>query len=348
LGINLSKVLIVKPPVLTEFDSSFISHENSFKAELTQIPGILAASSSGRVAGDELGRSFNVHRTDKNTDAHLTMRNTGVDFNYINLYNIPLLAGRNFNPLDYNQHFKDLHNIMVSEAAVKSLGYTSNRDAIGKTIKVWNKDWDIVGVIKDFHQKSLHYAMEPVLLMPFYGSDNPISVKLKTKDLTSTIESIKAKYNAFFPGNLFDYYFIDDHFSALYNDDLLFGKVFALFAGFAIFIACLGLLGLSLFTTAQRMKEIGVRKVLGASVSNIVLLLSKDFIKLIIVSFLIASPIAWYVMHNWLEGFAYRIPISWWIFPSAGLLAFFIAIGTVSFQTMRAAAMNPVTSLRSE
>jgi putative ABC transport system permease protein len=348
LGMNLSKVLIVKAPVLTDFDSSFISHENSFKAELSQNPGIIIACSSNRVAGDEMGRSFNVHRTDKNMDSKLTMRNMGVDYNFLNLYGIPLLAGRNFTPLDYNRDFNNLHSILISETAAKSLGYTSNQDAIGKTIKVWNKDWNIVGVIKDFHQKSLHYAMEPVLFMPFYGSGNPISVRLKTKDLTATIEFIKAKYNTFFPGNLFDYYFIDDHFSALYNDDLLFGKVFALFAGFAIFIACLGLLGLSLFTTAQRMKEIGVRKVLGASVSNIVLLLSKDFIKLIIVSFLIASPIAWYVMHVWLEGFAYRIPISWWIFPSAGLLAFFIAIGTVSFQTMRAASTNPVTSLRSE
>jgi putative ABC transport system permease protein len=348
LGINLSKVLIVKPPVLTEFDSSFMSHENSFKSELAQNPGILVASTSNRVAGDEIGRVFNVHRTDKNTDVHLTMRNLGADYNFLTLYNIPLLAGRNFRTTDYNPDYNKLRNIILSEAAAKSLGYTSNEDAIGKTIKVFNKDWDIVGVMKDFHQKSLHYAMEPVLLMPFYGTGNPISVKLKTKDLSATIDFIKAKYNTFFPGNLFDYYFIDDHFNALYNDDLLFGKVFALFAGFAIFIACLGLLGLSLFTTAQRMKEIGVRKVLGASASNIVLLLSKDFIKLIIVSFLIASPVAWYVMHNWLEGFAYRIPISWWIFPSAGLLAFIIAIGTVSFQTMRAAAMNPVTSLRSE
>jgi putative ABC transport system permease protein len=348
LGINLSKVLIIKPPVLTDFDSSFISHENSFKSELAQNPGVLIASTSNRVAGDEIGRVFNVHRTDKNTDMHLTMRNMGADYNFLTLYNIPLIAGRNFRTTDYNPDFNKLHNIILSENAAKSLGYTSNEDAIGKTIKVFNKDWDIVGVMKDFHQKSLHYAMEPVLLMPFYGTGNPISVKLKTKDLSSTIDFIKAKYNTFFPGNLFDYYFIDDHFNALYNDDFLFGKVFALFAGFAIFIACLGLLGLSLFTTAQRMKEIGVRKVLGASVSSIVLLLSKDFIKLIIVSFLIASPVAWYVMHNWLEGFAYRIPISWWIFPSAGLLAFIIAIGTVSFQTMRAAVMNPVTSLRSE
>ena len=170
----------------------------------------------------------------------------GVDYNFLNLYGIPLMAGRNFTPLDYNRDFKNLHSILISETAAKSLGYTSNQDAIGKSIVMWNKTWDIIGVIKDFHQKSLHYAMEPVIFLPFYGSGNPISVKLKTKDLTSTIEFIKAKYNAFFPGNLFDYYFIDDHFNALYNNDLLFGKIFALFAGFAIFIACLGLLGLIL------------------------------------------------------------------------------------------------------
>ena len=180
---------------------------------------------------------------------------------------------------------------------------------------VFNKKWNVIGVIKDFHQKSLHYTMEPVILMPFYGSDHPISVKLSTTDVASTIAAIQSKYNSFFPGNLFDYFFLDKQFNTLYKSDQLFGHVFALFAGFAIFIACHGLLGLALFTTAQRTKEIGVRKVLGASVSNIVFLLSKDFIQLITISFLIASPVAWYVMHHWLQGFAYRIPISWWIFP---------------------------------
>ncbi len=348
LGINLSQVLIIKPPELTEFDSSFISHENSFKAELNQIHGITGVCSSNRVAGDELGRSFNVHRTDKNTDTKITIRNMGIDYNFLNLYGIPLLAGRNFSPQDYNISFEKLHNILISAAAVKSLGFSSNEEALGKDIMMWNKKWTVIGVIKDFHQKSLHYAMEPVALMPFYGSNHPISVKLSTADLASTISTIKSKYNSFFPGNLFDYYFIDSHFNALYKNDQLFGEVFALFAGFAIFIACLGLLGLALFTTAQRTKEIGVRKVLGASVGNIVYLLSKDFVRLIIISFLIASPVAWWVMHNWLEGFAYRIPISWWIFPCAGMLAFCIALGTVSFQTIRAAAANPVTSLRSE
>jgi putative ABC transport system permease protein len=190
--------------------------------------------------------------------------------------------------------------------------------------------------------------MEPVILFPFNGSDHPISVKLSTKDLSSVIQAIRSKYNSFFPGNLFDYYFIDDHFNALYSNDLLFGKIFAMFSGFAIFIACLGLMGLSLFTTAQRTKEIGVRKVLGASVTNIVYLLSIDFVRLIIISFLVASPVAWLVMHNWLQGFAYRAPIRWWIFPCAGLVSILIALGTVSFQTLKAAGMNPVKSLRSE
>jgi len=186
------------------------------------------------------------------------------------------------------------------------------------------------------------------MFMPVYGTDHPISVRLKSADLPATIEAIHKKYDQFFPGNIFDYFFIEDSFNEQYKSDLLFGKVFALFSGFAIFIACLGLLGLSLFTTAQRTKEIGVRKVLGASASNIVLLLSKDFMLLIAFSFLIATPLAWYVMNNWLDGFAYRIPISWWVFPLAGLVALFIALSTVGLQTLKAAGMNPAKSLRTE
>src|SRR5664279_2686897 len=335
LGMNLSRVLIIKPPVLNSFDSSFISHENSFKSELTQIPGVLMASTSGRVAGDELGRAFNVHRTDKNIDTKISIRNMGIDHNYLNLYSIPLKAGRNFVQTDYNRDYNKLSRVLISEAAAKSLGFTSDEEALGKNLSIWNKNWTVVGVIGDFHQKSLHYAIEPVVMLPFFGTDHPISVKLSGNDLASIITAIKSKYNAFFPGNLFDHYFIDDRFNAQYKNDQLFGKVFALFAAFAICIACLGLLGLSLFTTAQRTKEIGVRKVLGASSSSIVFLLSKDFMRLIVISFLIATPLAWYFMNTWLQGFAYRTPMSLWIFPGAGLLSVCIALGTVSFQTMQ-------------
>jgi putative ABC transport system permease protein len=187
-----------------------------------------------------------------------------------------------------------------------------------------------------------------MILLPTAGNGNPISIKVDPSNLSATISAVKAKYDQFFPGNFFDYYFLDERFNEQYKNDQLFGKVFAIFAGFAVFVACLGLLGLSLFSTAQRVKEIGVRKVLGASVSHIVLLLSRDFVKLVLVSFLIAVPIAWYVMNRWLENFVYRVDLRWWVFAVAGVLALVIALVTISFQTVRAAVANPVKSLRTE
>ncbi len=348
LGMNLSQILVVKPPVLTGWDSNFISKENSFKNELNQLPHVKGASVIDRTPGVEMARTFGVHRTDVNTENKLAMRNTSIDADFINVFDVKLLAGRNFINSDFNPDWNKLHNIILNENAVKQLGFKSNNDAVGKTINVFDRNWDVIGVMNDFHQKSLRYPIEPTVFEPSYGTNNPICIKVDTKELASTINAIKAKYATFFPGNYFDYYFLDDHFNQQYANDQLFGKVFAIFSGFAIFIACLGLLGLSLFATTQRKKELGVRKVLGASVSNIVLLLSKDFIKLVVVAFIIASPIAWYIMHNWLQDFAYRININGWIFFAAGLLAVLIALATISFQAIRAAVANPVKSLRTE
>jgi putative ABC transport system permease protein len=348
LGMNISQMLIIKPPVLSGFDSSFMARENSFKEEVKQIASVNGAATSGRMAGEEMGRAFNVHRSDDNSGNHFTIRNMGADYDFINVYGIKLLAGRNFSRLDYNPDYNKLHNILLNTFAVKVLGFSSNEDAVGKSIVMFNKKWDVIGVINDYHQKSLRYPLEPMILEPLYSTYNPISIKVTTANLTSTIKAIKAKYSDFFPGNLFDYYFLDEKFNEQYKDDQLFGKAFSIFAGFAVFIACLGLLGLSLFATTQRTKEIGVRKVLGASVSNIIVLLSKDFIKLVIIAFIIASPVAWFVMHSWLQGFAYRINISWWIFLAAGLLSVIIALATISFQAIKAALSNPVKSLRTE
>ena len=211
-----------------------------------------------------------------------------------------------------------------------------------------NKKWDIIGVFRDFHQKSLRYPLEPVILQPLYDNSYPISVKLNTSNLGATLKTIKEKYASFFPNNLFDYYFLDEKFNRQYKDDQLFGKAFGIFAAFAVCIACLGLLGLSLFATSQRIKEIGVRKVLGASVSSIVVLLSKDFIQLVVVGFVISAPVAYYIMHNWLNDFAYRIPIEWWIFVLAAVVSVMIALATISFQAVKAALSNPVKSLRTE
>ncbi len=348
LGFNMSQMLIVKGPQLTGWDSTFIGKENSFTAEVKQIPNVLGSANSGRLPGDELGRSFNVRRSDAPGETHFTVRNNNISSDFIDLYKMKLLAGRNFIATDYNPDWNKLHNTIITESVVKLLGFKSANDAVGKTIFQGDKKWDVVGVIADYHQKSLRYAVEPTFLRPAYSTFAPISIKVNPQNLPATIAAIRKKYDEFFPGNLFDYYFLDEKFNEQYANDQLFGKVFAIFSGFAIFIACLGLLGLSLFATTQRTKEIGVRKVLGASVSNIVMLLSKDFIKLIIIAFVIASPVAWFVMHNWLQDFAYRINISWWVFIAAGLLAILIALITISFQAIKAAIANPVKSLRTE
>jgi putative ABC transport system permease protein len=348
LGMNISQMLIIRSPELTNWDSTFINRENTFTEELKKIPHVEGAATSWNLPGGETGRSFNVRRIDQDSTVRFTMRHSGISIGYLGLYKIKILAGRDYTYTDFNPNFGKLHNIILNESAIKLLGFKSPQDAIGKTIIRWKTKWDIIGVINDYHQKSLRYPVEPTMLFPAYSTNSPISVKVQPKDLPTTIASIKKKYEAFFPGNLFDYSFLDDRFNAQYANDRLFGKVFAIFSGFAIFIACLGLLGLSLFATAQRTKEIGVRKVLGASVTDIVGLLSKDFIKLVVIAFVIASPAAWFVMNNWLRDFAYRISISWWIFFGAGLLAVLIALFTISFQAIRAAMANPVKSLRTE
>ncbi len=348
LGMNIDHILIVKSPFLTDFDSSFIQHENGFKYELKQISGISGVATSNRIAGNEMGRAFNVHRADDNSGTHYTVRMMGVDFDFINVYGIKLIAGRNFEPGDYSPEYNKLQSVLLSNSATKLLGFASPQDAVGKKITMYDKKWDVIGVISDYHQKSLRYAIEPIVFQPFYGSNNAISVKVNTVNIAATMAAVKTQYEAFFPGNPFDYYFLEEVFNRQYKNDQLFGKAFALFAGFAIFIACLGLLGLSLFGTTQRIKEIGVRKVLGASITNIVLMLSKDFVVLILVAFVIAAPLAWWIMHQWLQDFAYRIELSPWIFVAAGLLAIIIALATISFQAIKAALANPVKSLRSE
>jgi len=348
LGANISQMLVINAPQLTDWDSTFISRENSFSAELRQIPNVKATASSWNVLGEETGRNFNIRRSDQEATTHFTMRQNAASFGFFDAYQIKFLAGRDFDNADYNPDFGKLHTIILNEKATKILGFASAQDAIGKTIYRGDHKWDVIGVTADYHQKSLRYAIDGMLFLPAYSNGSRISVRVDAKDVSATVAAIRKTYDKFFPGNLFEYYFLDEKFNEQYKNDALFGKVFGIFGSFAIFIACLGLLGLSLFATTQRTKEIGVRKVLGASVSNIVFLLSKDFIRLVIIAFVIASPVAWFVMNNWLQNFAYRINISWWFFALAGMLAVIVAFFTISFQAIKAAIANPVKSLRTE
>ena len=348
LGVNIDQMLVINGPSFVKQDTTFVTRTNAFVAEMDQIPGVKNAATSFWVPGNEMGRNFGIRSADADPNTHYTMRFDGVSQDFLKTYGMKLLAGRNFVPSDYNPSFPKLHNLILNENAVKTLGFASADKAIGRSIMNGPKKWDVVGVVADYHQKSLRYAIEPTILEPVLNIQNQISVKVSPANVAATVAAVKAKYQSFFPGNLFDYSFLDDQFNALYKNDQLLGKAFSIFGGFAIFIACLGLLGLSLFATIQRTKEIGVRKVLGASVSNIVLLLSKDFIKLVVYAILIATPIAWYFLHKWLQDFAYRITISWWIFGLAGVTAIFVALATISFQAVRAAGANPVKSLRAE
>lgn len=348
LGFNMDQVMVINPPNLTRFDSTFIDRMNAFKDDLKTLAAVKGATTSWQVPGGETGRSFSVRRADSATGNKFTMRQTAIDYDFANVYGLKLIAGRNYTRADHNPDGSKVKNIIINENAAAMLGFTSPQDAIGKDILRGDRRWTVVGVVNNYHQKSLHYPMEPMIFYPYYSNNSVISVKIASNDVTGTIAAVKKKYESFFPGNYFDYIFLDERFNRQYQTDQLFGKVFTIFASLAIFVACLGLFGLALFATVQRTKEIGIRKVLGASVSNILMLLSKDFVKLVGIASLIAFPLSWFVMHKWLQDFTYRVSISWWIFLAAGALALIVALVTISLQAIKAALANPVKSLRTE
>ena len=266
-----------------------------------------------------------------------------VDFDYINQYQLKIVAGRAF-----SRDFKtdSTQAMVINESAARSLGYSSPKEAVGRNYSQWGSKGKIIGVLKDFHYKSLQQNIQPLVMRYEPWAFGLISIKVASANLPTTIKAIESKWNQVIPNRPFDYNFLDESFDKQYRAEDRFGNLFTNFAVLAIFISCLGLLGLASYSTIQRTKEIGVRKVLGASVSNIVNLLSIDFIKLVLIAFVIAAPIGWFGMNIWLQDFAYRTNITWWVFAMAGIAALLIAFFTISFQAIKAAMANPVKSLR--
>ncbi|MBD2751585.1 ABC transporter permease [Spirosoma validum] len=271
-----------------------------------------------------------------------------VDPDYIKTLEINLLSGRNF-----SESFKsDVTNaILVNETLAKQLG----PKPVGKRVKYFidqenhTAEARIVGVVKDFHTYSLQHKIEPLVLqMPTASDKDNLYVRIRPGNVTEALAYIQSTYRTFDPANTLDFHFLDENFSKQYQAEQKQGEVLLTFTILAVLIACLGLFGLAAFAAEQRTKEIGVRKVLGASVTSIVTLLSKDFLKLVLIAIIIATPIAWYAMHQWLQEFAYKTDLSWWVFALSGLLAIVIALVTVSAQSIKAAIVNPVKSLRSE
>ncbi|MCY7351982.1 MAG: ABC transporter permease [Cytophagaceae bacterium] len=270
----------------------------------------------------------------------------GIDDRYIPTMGMEMAAGRNFS----EKLTTDSSGIIINEAAANAFGWGKN--AVGHNVtRVVDNDgtkkvYRVIGVVKDFHFKSLHESITPLLMV--YERNWGLIVKVKTTDMAGFLASLKTQWTQFGVEEPFTYAFMDELVDKTYQSEQKVGVILNSFALLTIFIACLGLFGLATFTAEQRTKEIGVRKVLGASVASIVGLLSKDFLKLVLVAMVLAAPIAWYAMNQWLQDFAYKIDLEWWVFALAGLLALLIALLTVSFQAIKAALMNPVKSLRSE
>ncbi|HVM88079.1 MAG TPA: ABC transporter permease [Puia sp.] len=267
-----------------------------------------------------------------------------VDNDYVPAYKLQLIAGKNLQPSGWTKEF------LVNESLVKSLGLKKPEDIIGKEISIMNGliKCPVVGVVKDFNDRSLRNSLSPLLMATNSTMYRQASIKLSTANIAGTMQSIKKIWEKVFPDNVYEYSFLDDKIDGFYKQENQLSQLYKIFAAIAIFLSCLGLYGLASFMAAQKIKEVGIRKVLGASSVHIVYLFSKEFVMLIAIAFLIATPVAWYYMNQWLQDYAYRIHISWWLFVAGGAAAIIIALATISFQAIKAAIANPVKSLRSE
>ena len=337
LGFNKDQTIVIN----TNFDKN----KDVFKQSLALIPGVISSSSSSSVPGGGHTGAYSEMENKAGETQKTNLNLYFVDFDYINQYQFKLVAGRAF---DKNFKTDSTQAMVINESAAKSLGYVSTKDAVGRNFSQWGRKGKIIGVLKDFHYHSLQQDIQPLVMRYEPWALGLISIKVSSTNLPETIKSIQSKWNNIIPNRPFEYSFLDESFNKLYLAEDRFGNLFFNFAVLAVFISCLGLLGLASYSTIQRTKEIGVRKVLGASVSNIVNLLSIEFIKLVLVAFVIAAPIGWFGMNVWLRDFAYRTSITWWVFAIAGTSAVMIAFITISFQAIKAALMNPVKSLRTE
>ena len=320
-------------------------HRKALKQELSSIRGVLGTAMSSTIPGGENPGAYSQIQNKKGDMQIANLDLYFVDYDYIPQYKMKIVAGRAFS----REFATDTTKAMIlNESAVHLFGYSSPQEAIGRRFDQWGRQGMIIGVVKDFHFQALQQAIKPLSMRIEPDGCDQISVKVSSADLPATITAIENKWKVAIPYRPFSYFFADEFYDRQYRSEDRFGRLFVYFAVLTIFISCLGLLGLASYSTLQRTKEIGIRKVLGASVTGIINLLSKEFLKLVIIAFLISTPIAWFLMYHWLKDFAYRVDISWWIFALSGLLALLIALCTISIQAIRAALSNPIIALRSE
>ena len=348
LGINIDQLLVVRGPEAGQ-DSSYKARQAAFWNELEQQSFVKEYSLSGTVPG----RWYNFQTSgftqpgSKAGDELKSYSFAIVGDRYLKTYGITLKAGRNFTPEEANVDWNDNSKVLLNERAVQQLGFRSAEEAVQNKIRWDERYLEVIGVVKDYHHIGVQQAIAPTIFYP-QNSNSYITIKLTPEELGGKIAKLETLYKSFFGGNPFEYFFVDENFSKQYVSEQKYSQVFTTASIWAIFIACLGLFGLATFTVETRIKEIGVRKVLGASVASIVSMLSYDFLKLVVIAIIIACPLAWYFLTEWLKDFETRIEISWWIYAIGGFLAILLAVLTVGFQSVKAALVNPVKSLRSE
>jgi len=337
--------------VTTLYENGLDPKYETFRTELKQNAYIKEATRSSRIPSgrllDESGASMEVGDSLRPVNADIKF--LAADYDFVPTYGIPIVAGRNFSR-DYST---DTSSFLLNVAATQILGMKDPTEAVGKNFQYGNTKGKVIGVMGDFHFESMHQRIVPlIIVMPSIAqtanSFGRMSIKIAGGNTQAALAHIEATWKKFLPETPFEYTFLNERFEQLYKSEQKQGTLFTAFACIAIFIACLGLFGLSSFTITQRVKEIGVRKVLGASIGSIVGLLSKDFLKLVAIAAIIAFVVAGYAMHSWLQDFAYRIDMQWWVFLLAGILAALVALVTISFLAVRAAMANPVKSLRTE
>jgi putative ABC transport system permease protein len=341
LGFSKEAILSFNMP----YADTSVSKRYFLLNELKQIPGISLSS-----LGNDVPSSYGWWTTILEYNSGKKPLRTVVelkagDTNYLKLFSIPLLAGRYLHPSDTTRE------ILINENLMSLMGVQNPRDAIGKMVKLDDKMVPVVGVMKDFHAHPLSYKIAPMVFCQNIGNSHEMIVSLKPEQMNNwkeVIAKIKTVFIKTYPLENFDYSFFDEDIANAYGEQQNISSLLKWATGLTVFISCLGLLGLVIYTTNNRVKEIGVRKVLGASVTQIVSILSKDFIKLVAIAFFIATPLAWWALHKWLDDFAFKTEISWWVFVISGLGMIAIALITLSVQTIRAAMANPVNSLRSE
>jgi putative ABC transport system permease protein len=325
-------------------NTDVISGYNAFKNELLSNPLVLGAAISNSMPGsfDSGGSETTDEKGDK---VQINTARLRVDADYLNVYNLKLVAGRDF---DKASSKDTVRPVIINESAVVKLGWNNNETALGKRFTMGNQRGAVIGVVKDFHFSPLQQAIGPLAIYPLGDRFSRITLKTDVSKPTEVIAWVEKTWKKHFPSSLLDYNFLDNAIGDQYRAEERFSKIFSWFSILSLLIACLGLYGLIAYATSQKTKEIGIRKVLGASANGIATMLSKDFLKLVLLAFVIAAPVAGYIMNNWLSDFAYRTNLSWWMFAAAGASVLLIALFTISFQAIKAAIANPVKSLRTE